>query len=548
MKTKSIFLFLSLALLCACSSDEELTTTAQQPRNALELSVSAGDFVTYGDVPDTRATDSGTATTFEYGDRVGVIILGSNSSLLADNIPYIYDGTNWSFDAQTASSSKSQCYYDNQAQTYIVYYPYSADADGVTSIEGDNGLKSKFTPNEDQRSKDNYRASDLMIWQSTVGVAPQKTLSATLTHAYNSVSIQPEVHYALADGNSTDFLHPSPAISDVNFIMGDKIVYPYVAADGSCRYILPSGFTGSVRCFYTLGDKTYGKEFTIPVSTPAPVNTRYSSVQNVSAGTYSLDMARLGDFYCRNSSGEGYLIPNEAESLPAGTNCIGIVYWLGDIKSDNYGLLDSDNSKFPNGTHGLVVSLWDMPAPDNASSPIMIWTYGGYEYVNTWLANATWSGNVARPNDFTSIQVDNKMQGYANTVALIEYNTYVEGQTGAGYGSDGNKRVKPVKGLAAFQTEHPAPSNSSGWYWPSVYELKYVCWGQGNGQSTSGKNMLNTKIEKLGGNTFDSGGYWSSTERSDYDGDARGVRFDNGNVGNYYKDRGACRVRPLLAF
>ncbi|MDC7179396.1 hypothetical protein PQH01_25470, partial [Bacteroides cellulosilyticus] len=62
-----------------------------------------------------------------------------------------------------------------------------------------------------------------------------------------------------------------------------------------------------------------------------------------------------------------------------------------------------------------------------------------------------------RPEDFNSIQVTDKMQGYANTIALKEYNKYVKNGSGDGYGKDGNKRVKPVKGLDAFQNSHPAP-------------------------------------------------------------------------------------------
>ncbi len=540
-------MFLSLVLLCACDgSDEALSDRTQQAGEALKLTVSAGDFVTYGDTPDTRATDGGAATTFENGDRIGVIVLDNRGNLLSDNIPYKYNGSSWSFDSSNGEG-KSAVYYDNKAKTYLVYFPYSTDSDGVTAIEGYDGLKSKFIPKKDQQTEENYRASDLMTWQSTSDIA-QKTLNVTLTHAYNSVSIQPKVHYTLNDGQDTDFLYPDPAISAVYFLTGDtRLVTTFSADDGSYRYILPADFTGDVRCFYILDNKTYNKAFT--VSSVQTSNIRYGSVQNIRMGTYSLDMARLGDFYCKNSRGEGYLIPNEAESLPEGTECIGIVYWLGDIKGDNYGLLDG---KFPDGTHGLVVSLWELecPAPlDNPTDKLqMQWTYGGYEYVNTWLANTTWSGNVARPNGFTSIQVDNKMQGYANTVALIEYNTYVEGQTGDGCGSDGNKRVKPVKGLAAFQKAHPAPSNSSGWYWPSVYELKYVCWGQGNGQSTSGKNMLNTKIGKLSGNTFYDNGYWSSTESSNVDYYAQWVGFRRGTSNDGRKHNSTCRVRPVLAF
>lgn len=542
MKTKHIYFFLCLFLLCACSgSDEELATVAQQPCNALELTVSAGGFVTDGSAPDTRATDNGAATTFVNNDRVGVIVL-ENGALKGNNLPYKYNGSSWSFDAAQASgegSGKSVYYYDDKATavTYIVYFPYSTTADDVTSVEGDGGLKSKFIPKADQQSEADYRASDLMFWTPGSGI-PQKTLAATLTHTYNSVSLLPEVHYTL--GNGEDFIHPS-ATSDVNFIMDDKIVYPYKVADGSYRCILPSGLTNSnVRCFYTVDDKTYSKDLTVSLE---GANIRYSSTQRVNAGTYSLANVRVGDFYCRNGNGEGYLIPNEATlTAEQQSACLGIVYWLGDIKGDNYTLLDGN---FPYGTHGLVVSLWDMPDPDNGRTP-MTWTYGGYEYVNNWLGSATWSEGT-RPTDFTSIQVDNKMQGYANTVALVEYNKYVESQTGDGYGPNGNKRVKPIYALANFRIAHPAPDNSSGWYWPSFYELKYVCWGQDNNRGIIGKNMLNAQFGKISGShSFVPDLYWSSTELSSHD--ASNVSFSDGTV-NYYNERyRAYRVRPLLAF
>ena len=547
-------MFLSLVLLCACDgSDEALSDRTQQAGEALKLTVSAGDFVTYGDTPDTRATDGGAATTFENGDRIGVIVLDNRGNLLSDNIPYKYNGSSWSFDSSNGEG-KSAVYYDNKAKTYLVYFPYSTDADGVTAIEGHDGLKSKFIPKKDQQTEENYRASDLMTWQSTSDIA-QKTLNVTLTHAYNSVSIQPKVHYTLDDGQDTDFLYPAPAISDVYFVTGDKsIVTPYAAEDGSYRYILPADFTGDVRCFYILDNKIYNKAFT--VSSVQTSNIRYGSVQNIRMGTYGVDKVRLGDFYCKNSRGEGYLIPNEAESLPEGTECIGIVYWLGDIKGDNYGLLDG---KFPDGTHGLVVSLWDLECPEDEKGNVdnnddklqMKWTYGGYEYVNDWLNNATWSGDNSRPISFTSIQVEDRMQGYANTIALEEYNKYVENTANS---KNQNLRVKPVKGLAAFEEAHQAPSNSSGWYWPSVYELRYVCWGQGNGRGTNGRDMLNRQIGKVGGgNTFDeaiNGAiYWSSTERGNLSGYACYVSFYKGYVyNNSYKYERTYRVRPLLAF
>lgn len=550
-------LLLFLPVLAACGNDEEWASVAQQPHGALELSVGISDFTTYGDAPATRASESGATTTFENGDRAGVIVL-EGTALKGNNLPYIYNNGSWSFDAQQVNSenssgngsSKSIYYYDSKATnvTYIVYYPYSTDADGVTSIEVEGGLKSKFTPKENQRSAADYRASDLMTWQSAAGIAPQKKLSVTLSHACNSVSLLPVVHYTLGTGE--DYVHPSPDISDVNFVIDGKPRLPYAAADGSYRYILPSGLTeSSVRCFYTVDRKTYSKELTVWSASATAANIRYSSTQKVSAGDYSLDKAHVGDFYCKSSDGKtDYLIPGEIASLTEAQQaaCLGIVYYVGNITGDNYGLLDG---KFPNGTHGLVVSLWEMPAPGNGNLG-MTWTYGGYESVNNWLKDATWSsGN--RPTSFSSIQETGKMQGYANTVALEEYNTYVEGKSGEGYGPEGSKRVKPVKGLEAFQSAHPAPKSSSGWYWPSVCELKQVCWGQGaTTQGTSGKEMLNTQIGKVGsGTTFGGDYYWSSTERSDYSSDAWYVRFRDGDV-FYYGSKGSrtFRVRPLFAF
>lgn len=539
--------FLPLLALCACSSDEDsISSSVQQLGEALQISVSAGEFSVAGS-PDTRAIDNGNETIFESGDRIGLIIVADNgATLVANNLPYKYDGASWAFDTSNGEG-KTIPYYDNGIEnvTYIAYFPYSKEADNVTALDK---LKSKFTPKTDQRSEADYRASDLMVWTSGTASKPQKKLDIALTHAYASISLSPEVKYMLNDGNNTVLSFISSRVSDVCVTVGNDVCLPFQAEDGSFRYILPEDTRGSVRWFYTFDGKTYGSSRDL--GSGATANTRYVQQETMDKGKYGLDKAQAGDFYCKNASGQGYLVPGDIASLPSELQvaCIGIVYWVGDIKDHNYTLLDS---KFPEGTHGLVVSLWDMPDPDNTSSVTMTWTYGGYEYVNNWLAASQWSDGNPRPDSFTSIQVTDKMQGYANTIALKEYNKYVESNSEDGYGPEGNKRVKPVKGLAAFEEKHPAPSNSSGWYWPSVYELQYVCWGQGNGEGTTGKNMLNTQIQKVSGlNVFGSEDrYWSSTEDSSNSEEAGHVRFSDGRV--FYSDlkrNYAHRVRPLLAF
>ena len=514
IKMKQIYLFLSLVLLCACSgSDEELSTVAQQPCPALELTVSAGGFVTDGSAPGTRATDNGAATTFENNDRVGVIVL-EGGTLKGNNLPYKYNGGSWSFDAATVGSentSKSVYYYDNKATkvTYIVYFPYSADADGVTSLDGDGGLKSKFIPKADQQSEAGYRASDLMVWISGSG-SPQKTLAATLTHAYNSVSLLPEVYYTL--GNGQDFVQPSPAISDVNFIMDGKIVYPYKAADGSYRCILPADLTNkSVRCFYTFDKTTYRKDLTVSL---AGANTRYSSTQRVNAGTYSLANARVGDFYCMSGS-TGYLIPGDAISFSANMNCIGIVFKAGREATDNGTYTDIEGREM-SAINGYVVALQDV------SSSTLKWAdrNGQYNFgVGTSTSESDW-------------------QGYDNCQKMKN-----GGDWSIGHFPAANACQK--FGTAEPYLRYAAPAGSSGWFLPSCGQLWSLY---------KNRDVLSGQINKLkaingyGSIGWFSGSYYWSSSEYPYDRyGARIVGFGNGDVGWGSKNRGFY-VRGVFAF
>lgn len=522
-------------MLSACSNEDVFAPETPQPGNGtIELTVSTSDFVTDG-APHTRATDNGNATTFEKGDRIGLIIVADNGkTLVADNLPYKYDGESWAFDTGNKENKAIPYYVKNVKDvTYIAYFPYSSGANKVKTLDA---LKGKFIPKNDQRSETNYRASDLMVWTSGDASIPQKKLDITLTHAYASISLSPErVEYTLDDGNDT-FLSYAPRVSDVCFTVGDGVYYPFQAEDGSFRCILPTG-TSAVRWFYTLDGKTYGSS--CEFNSGATANTRYVRQETMDGGRYGLDRAQAGDFYCKNSSGNGYLVPDDFAPLSdeQKNTCLGIVYWVGDIKGDNYGLLDS---KLPNSMHGLVVSLWDMPASNGDMT--MTWMSGNYMNVNNWLRSAIWSdGNPSRPQDFTSIQVTDKMQGYANTIALKKFH---ENKSPSGI------KINPVEGLAPFETAHPAPLNSSGWYWPSVCELKYVCWGQGNGSGTKGRTMLDIQIEKVSGDVFvANGNYWSSTEDENDGDDAVAVKFNKGSV--YSTDKkflGSYNVRLVLAF
>lgn len=535
-RLKYLLFLLPLAFI-ACSGEEEFVPADEpQPGDALEISVTVGDFVTVGDAPDTRATDNGAVTTFENGDRVGVIVLEGGNPV-ANNLPYKYDGANWIFDTQTVSnegSGKELYYYDNQATdvTYIVYYPYSTAANGVTTIEGDNGLKNKFQPKDDQSGESDYRDSDLMYWQpdntETQG-KPLKKLKAELKHAYASVSLLPKVTYTLDDGNSTSFIHPSPKISDVILIIGDEFYSPYKADDGSYRCILPVGFTeGDVRCFYTLdGTTTYSN--TIRISSPVTANVRYASTQKVDA-IYSLGSAQVGDFYCRKNDDTGYLVPSQLISSIGSHTCVGLVFYVGQHDSDTFDY--SSTGIRQSKCHGYVMALTDVNQDD---SDRLYWEY----------KDGTYNQKVG-----ASTSADDWL-GYSNTAAIQKF---IKDNSNAGwkishfpaangcinFGEDSSKE---------WQKNYAAPSNSSGWFLPSAGQLKYL---YANRTDLSARiNSLNDQLKGSNIKWFSMTYYWSSSEVSDSWYAAYAASFSHDDYGGYVGwngKGGPGAVRALCAF
>ncbi|MBY2903059.1 MULTISPECIES: fimbrillin family protein [Bacteroides] len=542
----SLFTLLSAVVLCGCSNDDELTVAATDGTTLTVTARADGFASTDGTpqtgTPQTRASENDYTTTFTNGDQIGVFAV-KNGSVITDckNVQLTYDGAQW---------SGSTPVYKYAGATYFAYYPYSESMNDKTSVDAIvTAFNNTVATVTDQSTYAKYTACDLMTASVDAASVSGKSLSFTFSHVMSLIEISLPVQKYKTSEAADAYEYSVPVLNPTFSLTpssggGATTIKPYSIVKGVYRYIVPAGSSVTVSgTFNTADSKTIEyntqRSFFLSSGNYKRLNVTYSGAPS----TPTERALAVGDFYYS----DGSICPGDASNPPK-EGCIGIVYWLGDIKGDNYTLLDS---QFPGGTHGLVVSLWDMPAPDNSNNTTMTWTYGGYEYVNTWLGSATWSGTVSRPSGFTSVQVTDKMQGYANTLALEEYNKYVEGQTGDGYGSEGNKRVKPVKGLAAFQSAHPVPESSSGWYWPSVCELKQVCWGQGNSSGTSGKNMLNTQIGKVDrGTTFGySYCYWSSTEDSDRSDNAWYVDFYDGYVYcNGYKYVNPYRVRPLLAF
>ena len=557
----SLGTFLALLLLAACSPEDDALPGGDGDNTApaaLRIEVSASDFTSAttrsnagsnnsidGNNAATRATDNGAVTTFESGDRIGITVLDGSGNVLSDNIPYKYNGSAWSFD-NANGEGKTALYYDNKATAYVAYFPYSPEADGITGADIPAALKAQFPPRYDQRTEDAYRASDLLVWSNGTGSVPLKTLEIEFTHAYSSLSLSPSIKCKI-DEKETSYIPSS--VDDVSFTIGTEPLLPYRADDGSYRIIV-SPQTTDARWFYAYGGTM--RSGTMSETTLA-ANIRYTLAPTLKdIGAYTFANAQVGDFYCKNDNNEGYLIPGDA-SLTEAVACIGIVYST-DVSRIGKAATDflSGKSITP---HGLVMALtnasegcrWGEVSKDENS--------GGAD------------GEPFKANTYQLQKQYNNVDGYGETHWIIDT-----------YGNDGTALQKPYTafyhasryGTAESSTEqYAAPSNTTGWFLPSMGQWWDILSNLGGIDLTSYQDKtdsftsipsvaptvvanINKYLQKITGATPFSTDtwFWSSSEYDGYN--ACYVNFyDYGylllycNRKDYYR---ANRVRCSFAF
>lgn len=545
----SLGTFLSLLLLSACSPDNDALPGddgGNTPSAALRIEVSASDFTsaaTRGDAGSnnignnaaTRATDNGASTTFENGDRIGIIVLDGSGRVLSDNIPYIYNGSAWNFD-NSNTEGKTAVYYDNKATNYVAYFPYSPEADGIAGAGTANGsianaditdaLKAKFPPRYDQRTEDAYRASDLLVWSSETGSTPLKKLKIVLTHAYASLSMSPSVTCTI-NGTETSYIPSS--VSDASFTIGTEPLLPYRADDGSYRIIVSPQTTGA-RWFFGYEATMHSGTMT---STALAANNRYTLALTLDLGDYTLDKAQVGDFYCRSSDGNtGYLIPGDIPSLTDAQKaaCLGVVLKAGRGTDEGYtgkddkdaeNWMDDCDYKLKDGTttmsdiHGYVLALHDA----NGGKRCLWDRYYWINRVNT---------DQKRYTGF---------YGYKNTQTIKQY---------AAANSYDLKDWFPATyyTTAAYEESYASPANSSGWFFPSAGQCWY--WHKNEG-------VLLPSIKKASGNENYSWKpfYYSSSEHNEEPGGKAWCLYIGDDISWGYKDgdvRLSDYVRACLAF
>lgn len=529
------FLLIAVISLSGCSQNDLPGGDDNDTLHCTALTVQVTDrgySPAEGTHPDTRATENGYKTQFTTGDKIGLYAV-KNSAIVTGCtnlcLTLTDDGNgNLSWTLPVGSG----LWYEGASAgiTYYAYYPYQPNTDmtgKVTPTATDasvffNELEEKWAPATDQSTPAAYTAQDLMTGIGTVsGNGTSHTLTFNFTHQMALAVIKtPITKYELKDASGIslpDYTLPAPDLTFNGFT-------PCGMSDGSYRYLVNPCLKQSqpqLSGSYTNAtDKTQEFIFTPDIDTGT---YKTYTVDNATV-TEKTHILQAGDFYMKDGSlvGKGETL-SEAQKAA----CIGIVCWVGSDAFDEDPLLKRD---YPDCTHGLVVALQD------ASTSNSFWSSRTEDITSNWLSRqGSWN-----PYIITTLQTTDKMQGYANTKALEGYNESDRVK------DNPNLKVLPVGLIADYGTPHSTPASSSGWYCPSVKELKHMCWGQGNSSGVAGRDMLNAQLGKVpGAASLQRIRYWSSTENSYY---AWDVNFSDGAAALLYKDLYAFGVRAVLAF
>ena len=475
-----LYILIFVGLFVSCDSEQFSSGTKDDTttNNVLKLNISRTDFSDMA-ADDSRVSNSGTSTSFTEGDVIGVLVTQDGENY---NLPYRYNGTDWEFDI----SSDKELFTKTTADElrFILYYPYSTEADGVTTLDG---LKTALPVKTDQSSEADYISSDLLYAEVTTA---ESTVSAKMRHLRALFTYKPKVKFQTTVAEKDNFESYAGSLADIKFSDDTGEIKCYKTTDGEYRYIVDKNNT--ITWVYDYAGMVYeGKKELVVTS-----GIKYATTEFINTGVYDESKAKIGDFYCINSDNKGYVLPLEFDIASSTHTCIGIVFHVGAGSGDskeNY----AETSLASSDIRGYVVALKDA-------------------------GNFPWASN----EDLGGMLLTNKDKqlwiGYLNTKAVQE-------ETLENYPAF-NKCVNfdPI-----------APSGSSGWYLPSCAQLEAIF---------SQKKTLDKELQNVSGSQLiKEDWYWSSTQSDDNSQAVMYYLKDNGGTTDWGKPN-FYNVRPVLTF
>ncbi len=500
-----LYILVFAGLFAACDSEQFSSAVKDDTtaNNVLKLNISRADFSDMV-ADDSRVSNSGTSTSFTEGDVIGVLVTQDGKNY---NLPYRYNGTNWEFDTSSEKKLFTKTTTDENL-TFILYYPYSAKADNVTTLEG---LKTVFPVKTDQSSETDYISSDLLYAEVTTA---ESTVSAEMKHLRALFAYKPKVKFQTTVAEEGGFESYALSLADISFSDEAGEIKCYKTTDGEYRYIVDKDKT--ITWVYDYAGAVYEGKKELEVTS----GRKYATTEFINTGVYNESKAKIGDFYCINGDNKGYVLPLEFDIASSTHTCIGIVFHVGAGSGDskeNY----AGTSLASNGIRGYAVALKD-----------------AHESAGIWGPRKSVEG-IESSNSYVYSYL-----GYKNSMVVKSLPNFGDAVIDEPMKSDTYWAFKVALDYAVS-----SPEGTSGWYLPSIGQLVDV----------SRMPEIETSILSVGGDRFKTdhvaneygakGGYWSSSEMKDTD--AWYFSFEDMNCKSWSKNQdfaAVSYVRPVLTF
>ncbi len=512
MKTKTLFymaLSAVMTTLAACSQDDEPLDAAQKPA-AIEFEITDGG---YGGDEATRAKEEGFRTKFEAGDNCGLYIVRGGSLVASNVILTAEEGENgtitWKAARGISGAAEGDkyflCYPPSTADMENKVNPSATDSDDTFFASIINGWNTA----DNQNDYANYRYSDLKTAAGEVKNEDGKLkVSFSLNHKMALAVIEvPKTVYKFTDTSIPDYT----VASSVDFSSDYK---PFRMEDGTYRFVFNPKLTDIKSITGTVNGN---KNFTIALSNYTFHAGKYKRFR-VDGGTDGTPIEKehelqVGDYLMKDGNlvGKDDLSDDKKADVAAIVFSVGHnQYDLSDYSATGIGkkqchgyavaLQDATSSKCIWGVSGTDLGLYPSGSIDNQYNPELDWS--GYAYTQTIIKAVTDAGG--------SLGSD-KAEGYPATYYAVNYST-------------------------------AAPANSTGWFLPSVGQMKEVC----TQAQTGNANLF---INDVGVTTRVD--YWTSSEFSGFSSSAalyvKG--YDNAVLRGSKNSAGYSeQVRPVLAF
>ena len=486
---KLSFLMIAALVMAACSNNDELlnnenlngkvTVTATLPSGAPDSRVALTE-------DNSDATAPAIKVAWETEESFSVI-RGSENKTYSKNV----EGSTFTGNAHTVTDGTYYAFYPTTEATATNAIPYDLSQqagildEAKTYMYAKNGTDGK---NYEFNHLTALVKFTLTLPDDASGVTPSKVvISSDKLLAKSTVNLTGEnVVYSTADNTATSITVTTTSLT----------FYAYVN---------PMTASGEDKNKFVISmDGNDGNYYSGTLETSVSINANH-----LYAATVSMIKVEKGDF----AMADGSFMKYDADvtlTTAQKANVRGIVFWT-TADSNSSGttpakLTDDEIMKadYPHCTHGLIVSLKDVSTGtkwQEVPRNIADWQTSTFEAENKEKYKS-----IASNKDDSTAPI-RYILGYQNTKLLKAYNAQCEEIY----------KVLPVSLLADFETTHPAPANTTGWFIPSVKELWMLCYKDVDNFDSSNsyndtKVVVNASLQKVASDILSDQKCWSSLE------------------------------------